>query len=196
MTITRALTRVKTIKKQLVELENKQFIKAIQTVHLDDASTMKFKKESQSNYDQVVALIKEMHTIRNAINHSNNNTMVTVCDKTMSVAEALMFKEIVDFKENLNICMMDQYETALDIVETNKQRIEEKARKFAESTNSENQELALQLGLESAKRELEADVVAGFNINHIHTTHEFVQRFKENIDYALSESNATTCIDV
>ena len=83
-------------------------------------------------------------------------------------------------------------------------RIEETARKFAESavkdigtSDSKVQlEQALAVGRASAINEYRLVVKSGFDIEKAKSELEKIEKFIEEIDYVLSESNATTFVEI
>lgn len=102
---------------------------------------------------------------------------------------SLLFVTIYHLKINAN-----------DEIEKAETQIESKAQSFVQSLKTENQSQiddAMKVGRLSATKELRKVRLTGLNVEQILKEDlEFVQEFLVEVDYVLSESNATTLIEI
>lgn len=127
-----------------------------------------------------------------------------VDSEELTVAEVLVRKNNVKTQHEFYKAINDQAIKANQDVLRSESRIEETARKFAESTvkdigtaDSKVQlEQALAVGRASAINEYRLVVKSGFDVEKAKSELEKIEKFIEEIDYVLSESNATTFVEV
>lgn len=161
-------------------------------------------KLSQSEFDKFNALHSELITLQVAVQKSNLETKVKVGSEELTVAEVLVRKNNVKTLHEFYKAISDQATKANQDVLRSESRIEETARKFAESavkdigtSDSKVQlEQALAVGRASAINEYRLVVKSGFDIEKAKSELEKIEKFIEEIDYVLSESNATTFVEI
>ena len=127
-----------------------------------------------------------------------------VGSEELTVAEILVRKNNVKTQYEFYKAINDQAIKANQDVLKSESRIEETARKFAESAvkdigtaDSKVQlEQALAVGRASAINEYRLVVKSGFDVEKAKSELEKIEKFIEEIDYVLSESNATTFVEV
>ena len=206
ITVTRALTRIKTIGEQLGYIT--QFDSPLVFTTLEkwkDTPQVKEKeKVSQAEFDKFNALHKELVSLQVAVQKSNLETKVKVGSEELTVTEVLVRKNNIQVRYNFYKSITDQSTKANNDVLRSESRIEETARKFAESAvkdigtaDSKVQlEQALAVGRASAINEYRLVVKAGFDVEKAKAELEKIEKFIEEIDYVLSESNATTFVEI
>lgn len=206
ISVTRALTRIKTIGEQL---ENISFFKSplvFTTLEKwkDTPQVKEKEKLSQSEFDKFNALHKELIDLQVAVQKSNLETKVKVGSEELTVAEVLVRKNNIKTQHEFYKAISDQATKANQDVLKSESRIEETARKFAESAvkdigtaDSKVQlEQALAVGRSSAINEYRLVVKSGFDVEKAKSELEKIEKFIEEIDYVLSESNATTFVEI
>lgn len=127
-----------------------------------------------------------------------------VGSEELTVAEVLVRKNNIKTQHEFYKALSDQATKANQDVLRSESRIEETARKFAESavkdigtSDSKVQlEQALAVGRASAINEYRLVVKSGFDIEKAKSELEKIEKFIEEIDYVLSESNATTFVEI
>ena len=127
-----------------------------------------------------------------------------VGSEELTVAEVLVRKNNIKTRHECYKAISDQATKANQDVLKSESRIEETARKFAESAvkdigtaDSKVQlEQALAVGRTSAINEYRLVVKSGFDVEKAKSELEKIEKFIEEIDYVLSESNATTFVEV
>lgn len=156
----------------------------------------------QGNKDRIDGLIARQVSIKNAINISNQNTLVTISGKEVSVAEAILIKGTLPLREKrLNAIRQSATKIAKDFetVKANfEKRVDEQARlSQAESMSAEEKSAVLE-----ATRATQTKLVGPYLIDPL-KIQDMIQKeadeinfLKNELDYVLSESNTTTQIDV
>lgn len=202
ISITRALTRIKTNKDQLNNLENEKYVVSELSTEIDSKRVKAFKANSQSNFDKAKSLVAESVALQQAIRKSNLETKVTIANEEMTVSEAIIRKDLASYQRDIFSTIRSQSMRADSQIEDADSKIEQKAREFVErlKTNEDNKDQldrAFELGRQSAERELKRVKVAGFNVDSFLVEElDRLNQFLQEVDYVLSESNAVTMIEV
>jgi len=208
MSITRALTRAKTIEKQLARLVESQFVVTLMKREVDDVSDV-FKdnlKMTQSNFDQFNDLFAELNNIKAAVRKSNEVTKVVIGGEELSVADALVYKNTIVYRNNFLDRITRENRNAESRVEQSKISADTKFASVRENLikNSQGQDVSedyLKTVLTEEERRLKKAIievkVSGINnVNeYIEAERKRIDTFLEEVDYVLSESNATTIIE-
>lgn len=159
-----------------------------------------FKKKTLAEYQSVNDLIKRRNAIKNAIVLSNSVTNVQVGGQTMTVAQAIEYKQTIGYKRNLLEYFKQQRQQVIVESEAHRQRVQQKiddnvrvicgkdSKPDANTiqtisdgiTKGDPIEVFDPLGLEEQIKKLENEI----------------EEFSANVDYVLSESNALTNITV
>lgn len=207
ISIHRALSELKLLDDQITKkIEGLQPIalKQRDSLRNNSMSEEAFKDKASSDYDSILGLIARRREIKAAIIKSNAETVIKVGDESMTVAEAIHRKSEKDFTEKLIGSM------------------EKSWKKASAEYNNENDHLA-GIALNNALVMLGKEGQAGVkptdeDVKNI--TEPFIERnkihlvdplgleskigglktaydtFMSNVDACLSESNATTFIEV
>lgn len=208
MSITRALTRAKTIEKQLARLVEGQFVVTLMKREVDDVTDV-FKdnlKMTQSNFDQFNDLFAELNRIKAAVRKSNEVTKVVIGGEELSVADALVYKNTIVYRNNFLDRITRENRNAESRVEQSKISADTKFASVRENLikNSQGQDVSedyLKTVLTEEERRLKKAIVE-VKVSGINNVNEYIEAerkridtFIEEVDYVLSESNATTIIE-
>lgn len=208
MSITRALTRAKTIEKQLARLVESQFVVTLMKREVDDESDV-FKdnlKMTQSNFDQFNALFAELNNIKAAVRKSNEVTKVVIGGEELTVADALVYKNTIAYRNSFLDRITRENRNAESRVEQSKISADTKFASVRENLikNSQGQDVSedyLKTVLTEEERRLKKAIVE-VKVSGINNVNEYIEAerkridtFLEEVDYVLSESNATTIIE-
>lgn len=208
MSITRALTRAKTIEKQLTRLVESQYVVTLMKREVDDESDV-FKdnlKMTQSNFDQFNDLFAELNNIKAAVRKSNEVTKVVIGGEELTVADALVYKNTIVYRNNFLDRITRENRNAESRVEQSKISADTKFASVRENLikNSQGQDVSedyLKTVLTEEERRLKKAIVevkvSGIkDVNdYIEAERKRIDTFTEEVDYVLSESNATTIIE-
>lgn len=208
MSITRALTRAKTIEKQLARLVESQYVVTLMKREVDDESDV-FKdnlKMTQANFDQFNDLFAELNNIKAAVRKSNEVTKVVIGGEELTVADALVYKNTIVYRNNFLDRITRENRNAESRVEQSKISADTKFASVRENLikNSQGQDVSedyLKTVLTEEERRLKKAIVevkvSGIkDVNdYIEAERKRIDTFIEEVDYVLSESNATTVIE-
>ncbi len=199
-TITRSLVELKTIDARIGRVIAGGVFTACKTKSKNSGiSEEDFRRNAEADFQSANALIKRRDLIKNLIQESNLRTMVTIAGRAMSVAAAIEFKNTIDYKDRL-----------LDVLKRQRQAvvIEQEAHKIRLQAKIDDN-VKIICGKEKPDASVIATVTEGitksdpievFDPLHleqmIKALEEEVENFRDNVDFALSESNAITTITV
>lgn len=208
MSITRALTRAKTIEKQLARLVESQYVVTLMKREVDDESDVYQDnlKMTKSNFDQFNDLFAELNNIKAAVRKSNEVTKVVIGGEELSVADALVYKNTIAYRNNFLDRITRENRNAESRVEQSKINADNKFASVRENLikNSQGQDVSedyLKTVLTEEERRLKKAIVevkvSGIkDVNdYIEAERKRIDTFIEEVDYVLSESNATTIIE-
>ena len=208
MSITRALTRAKTIEKQLARLVESQFVVTLMKREVDDESDVYQDnlKMTKSNFDQFNDLFAELNNIKAAVRKSNEVTKVVIGGEELTVADALVYKNTIVYRNNFLDRITRENRNAESRVEQSKISADTKFASVRENLikNSQGQDVSedyLKTVLTEEERRLKKAIVE-VKVSGINNVNEYIEAerkridtFIEEVDYVLSESNATTIIE-
>lgn len=202
-TITRALTRVKTLSNRLEELGETSgrnignYIGTVLEQRSSSDGSKKYAETANANFNSFNDLFDELVKVKNAIKASNAVTTITINGEIMTISEAITLKEVIHVKRNFYRELLNRYEDCEKSVERAEAEIEDKARKQVEKLNldsKENYETILDATRASVTKDSRIVVVGLNNIEKVREEFAKLDNFFEEIDYKLSESNAVTVI--
>lgn len=208
MSITRALTRAKTIEKQLARLVESQYVVTLMKREVDDVSDVYQDnlKMTQSNFDQFNDLFAELNNIKAAVRKSNEVTKVVIGGEELTVADALVYKNTIAYRNSFLDRITRENRNAESRVEQSKINADNKFASVRENLikNSQGQDVSedyLKTVLTEEERRLKKAIVE-VKVSGINNVNEYIEAerkrintFIEEVDYVLSESNATTIIE-
>lgn len=208
MSITRALTRAKTIEKQLARLVESQFVVTLMKREVDDVTDVYQDnlKMTQANFDQFNDLFAELNNIKAAVRKSNEVTKVVIGGEELTVADALVYKNTIAYRNSFLDRITRENRNAESRVEQSKISADTKFASVRENLikNSQGQDVSedyLKTVLTEEERRLKKAIVE-VKVSGINNVNEYIEAerkridtFLEEVDYVLSESNATTIIE-
>lgn len=214
MTIHRAMVERKTIDARITkELRNAAFCTTakVNTKKLFGKPAEDFYTQAKADYDSISNLIARRNAINAAIPVSNAITKIKVGDTEMTVAEAISFKQnAIPIYQKLLLEMKQQYTDAVTAVETANSTLDKRADNHisaiyggdkgvgvadpddvnkARQTYIDANAMELIDGLKDAKGENDTE-------SRIKYLQDYIETFRNDLDAALSVSNATTTISI
>lgn len=209
MTICRALAELKRFDDRIHrEITSNVFVSvtvgknALQKPFIGTGTVEQQSKNIQSSFDTVQSLITQRQKIKSAVVVSNAKTMVTLGGVTMTVAEAIEMKKSVAYKQTFLQYLTSQYniatqqvtsqnaklETAIDTMVSQVMGASDKGK--VDTTSYE----AIAVPQRNAK---EAALLDPKGIaEQIKKLTEEIALVEMELDFVLSEKNATTTIEV
>jgi len=200
MSVHRALSELKlysnkieTASSNAFVLANKKSNKAVGGRSVDEVSSA-----IKSQFDSIVALIENRKRVKDAIVNSNAVTKVTVGGKEMTVAEAIERKVAVTLDRQFLVVLQNQFLHNNSIVEKENAQLPTKLESFLQATLSDKSNVE---EVKSLTKTFEENNTWGLiDPCHIQTyitkLSTEIEEFASQVDYVLSESNATTFFDV
>lgn len=203
ISVTRALAELKTLDARIERArENGKWIaiqkgKAVAGVNSVDAAI----QQIQSGWDSIQSLINRRARIKALIVQSNANTKVTICNQEYSVAEAIELKTSVHQREALLNQMRIAYSNAIHEVEAHNARIEKSIEDaVANLVGGDKSKITVEMmnAIAVPKREQgQAIAIDPLNLKQkIEELQTFVDAVNTELNFTLSEANASTLIDL
>lgn len=207
LTITRALSRAKVIKKRLDELSREAFVGYVCKAEAEKLGAQQYAKNSQSCFDEYQSLLKEFVAIKTAIHQFNDTKEVTIPEfGTFTVACLLVEKSILEERRKVYRNIREQNRVALNTISEAEQEIASSVSKYlatqdkqlnAETTSKEFLEDLANKFKEAKQKELEVVTISGFDhLKYLEEEGKRIELFTNEIDTILSEVNATNTITV
>ena len=186
ITITQALVEIKILEDRIYKSIND--VPTLQTVLVDDEDQLgnldkeKIEKNFQSYVDKTKQLIKNYRELKSAVSESNATETLTIGEETMTVAEAIVKKNTIQYDIQFVNKIKQQY--TLDSERTTKKRQE-----------------VLRMQLENIKDDtklkVNTEIIEPDNIEDIiKQMEDALSDFISSIDVSLNIHNATTTIEV
>lgn len=195
ISITRALVELKTLDSRIQKkIDTSLFVTFKGQFHQPAEGI----KDAAANFQSVNDLIERRKKIKSAIVTSNATTKITVCGQEMTVAEAIETKSSIKHKKNLLAVLKSQYGNAVANVESINARVrKEIEHKSSRDGDKDKQQMSLE---EFSKTYVSLHGVELYDpikvSQKVEQLDQFITQFEQEIDYILSEKNATTFIDV
>jgi len=200
MSVHRGLSELKLYANKIASLNsssfviaNKQSNKIIGGRSIEDVNNL-----IKGNFDSMVALIENRKRIKDAIVKSNAATNVTIAGKIMTVAEAIERKASIEFERNFLRILQDQFSQQNNLVEQQNLQLPTKLESFLQATLGEKRDVATVKDLTKTFEDNNKYVLIDPNHiqDYIQALDKSINEFASQVDYTLSESNATTFFDV
>ena len=160
----------------------------------------KHKKETEAQLQSFNDLVKRRDTIKRAIILSNANTRVKIGQFEGTVAEAIEYKMSIRFKRNLLDSMKESLQTKRDEYERKKGEVDGRLERLLQSelgkdvkTNPETITALTNSFRDNNKVELVDPLSLAEKIQALE---DELDSFATNVDWVLSQANATTMIQV
>ena len=208
-TITRALSRVNALQDKLNKAREQDYIVTINTIKLQTTEAQDLLKTLKGNMQSVLDIKNEILKIKLKIQESNLTTKIEVAGKEMSVREAIETKYLLEnyFTYISNTMQTQMLNAKRKLVQAQQDIEMQQAIAVQDITKSLGKELSsseieerAKLTIQLTKETKELSILSFDGINNAEdsfkTFEASIRNFLEEVDYVLSESNATTTIEV
>lgn len=207
-TITRALSRINALQDKIQKAADLTYVTTVNTIKLNSEDTLKTLTDLKANIQSAEAIKLEILKLKLKIQESNLSTIVTINNKEMTVREAIELKYLYEnyFSRIANV-MTDQLRrsklkqsAAQTEIENSQQEAIKQLTAMDSSISAEEVESRSKVSIELVRQTKELSVIS-FNgtedaENSVKNYIEEISTYLEEVDYVLSESNATTTIEV
>lgn len=158
------------------------------------------KKDMQATYDKVVSLIQYRDHLKTLVVQSNAETIVTVANEKMTVAQAIERKGSILYEAELLKELKRQYANAVRELEKHIKELPGKLETYLVNilgAKEKRTEDEVKLHTETYLRRNEHELVDPIHLKKIIDKLEAkIEEFEADVDAVLSESNAVTMITV
>lgn len=195
ISITRALVELKTLDSRIQKkIDSSVFVSFKGQFHQPAEGV----KDAIASFQSTNDLIERRKKIKSAIVTSNATTKVTICQSDLTVAETIETKSSIKHKKNLLAVMKAQYGNTVANVEAINARVrKELENKSSRDSDKDKAQMSLE---EFSKTYINLHGVELFDplkvSQKIEQLEQFITQFEQEVDYILSEKNATTFIEV
>ncbi|MDM5230417.1 hypothetical protein [Lysinibacillus pakistanensis] len=203
LSIHRALTELKMLNHRIEAATNE--VSAVlanrkSNSKINGVEIQEYEKQMQSSYDKVVGLVDYRNRIKSLVVESNAKTKVTVGKEEMTVAEAIERKQSIQFEKKLLEVMQQQYRSAINMVAKENDALPAKLETYLINIlgNKDKQSPEeVKLHTETFMKRNEYELIDPMNVKKkIEALNSRIEEFESEVDAVLSESNATTFIEV
>lgn len=204
ISITRGLSELKVLKNRyekevgLVDLMGVSVGNKMMAPH-SSYTIEDFEKQALSSFQSLIDLEKRIIEIKTKIDQSNFVTKVKVAGKEMTVLEAIELKNFISLREARLLRMKLQLRSARTSYESaenkNRERIE---KTMSEQNSSGNKDADLEAKIKRSIEEVySVALVDPLKLEEkIKEEEKFLENFKGEVDFVLSESNSLTYIEI
>ena len=200
MSIHRALSELKLYDSKIYDLLQRPYIMAVKTnaKTINGLSVEEQTETMKASFQSLKALMRNRQILKSAIAASNENTNVVIAGETMTVLDAIERKNYLSIREQVLNQLRAQFNRAQAAVKQYEDNFQTGLERYINSATRETANKELIETLTKSYRNL--NEVSLIDPNELSKTIEVmateIVNFKTEVDYVLSESNATTFIEV
>lgn len=203
-TITRALSELKTLKARYErEVSDAKLVGVSVTKKMTSPYTSytpeEFTKQAKSQWQSLCDIEKRILVIKKNIAKSNYETKVKIGDQEMTVLEAIELKDLISLKESRLVTLKRQLKIAREKYEEAEENNREKIDKnLADQTAAGNKDKDLEARIKDSIDKLyPVEMIDPIKAEEaIKELENYIEKFKGEVDFVLSESNSLTYIEV
>jgi hypothetical protein len=202
MSIHQALSELKTYEDRISRVLKDPFVVINRkgNVKIGGDTIEECKTKMKASLQSILALIENKKRIRAAVVKSNGMTVVAVGGKEYTVSEAIERKNMIVLEDRLVTSLSEQFTTALAKVEAINEALPQKLDSYLQSVLGDKGKADPENIAELTKNfraTNEYELVDPNSLGkRIKEMYDEISEFKGEVDYKLSESNATTFIEV
>lgn len=204
ISITRALVMLKTLDKRIQKLTKELHpldIVIDKKLQICKQTKEEFDQRIKSEYQKLIDLILQRNTVKSGVVTSNAITKVKIAGKEMTVAEAIERKSSIEFEKNIIVFLQTHMKECSIRINQIDEQVQVRLDRLLESTFSKESTKVKPEEFDAvAKPFMERNqpaLVDPLDVREIiEKLSVKVDAFEEEVDITLSESNATTYIEI
>lgn len=202
MSLHRALGELKTYDSKIDKASREKFVLANKKSNekFGSKTLAEYREELKGNLQRVKDLVENRKRLKSAIVMSNAKTIVTIGSEQYTIAEAIERKNFILEEERILEELKSQYNSALRLIEKANNELPQKLENYLCSILGDKAQRKIEEVEEYSKafeNKHKYELLDPNNISdYIRELEDSITRFKTEVDYVLSESNATTFIEV
>lgn len=163
-------------------------------------SVEEFETQAKSSLQKVRDLIDRRYKLKCALIKANAETKVTISGKEMTIADAIDYKTVIEYKEQLLRHLRNKFTNVTNMynseVEKMETKLDETVKAATNKSDKPDKDLIAAL-TESYRKANDVKVIDPTHLSEIITTlSKEVDDFKAEVDAVLAEANATTFVEV
>lgn len=160
-----------------------------------------FEKQIEPGNQSIEKLEQMIFEIKSKINESNSKTIVKIGENEMTVQEAIVKKELIELKKNrLNVLkrhLLQARNSFEEAVDDNKMKVEKQVQDVMQNSASKKIDSDMEKSInDSIEMLYKVEFVDKDLATKIQQLESEIEDFENNVDFALSESNSTTYIEL
>lgn len=157
-------------------------------------------KDIRADYQSIRKLIKNNNVLRSARAVSNANTIVSIAGIEYTAADAIARKQSLHFEKELLKTLVEQYASVRRSYDIERENLKEATSRYIASLINDKSVVSAEKisQLEKDYRELhEKEILDPIGIaEEIKKLEKDIKDFETEVDYVLSDSNASTFVEV
>lgn len=199
ISITRALVEVKTLEERINRATSTSVFYAASVKGKIVGGSAKnqtdadFEKEAKSAVQSIFDMIKRRSDLKREIAISNASTKVSIAGEEMTVQEAIERKNSIHFYKDLLHTLESQYRSVSAVANSRNERAENSAKEILSSKAELTEDVIVTVRKQMVDEQLTTVVGQKMDIEKLSSD---ITDFLSEVDFALSESNAITHIEV
>lgn len=202
MTIHRALGELKTYNDRIFNAINATFVASNKKSNekINGKTVKELEQAIQGNFDSVKTLIENKKRIKAAVVASNAAEKVTIAGKEYSKADAIERKAAIVLEEKFLMTLKRQFNAERTKVENENNQLQTKLENYLQSVlgdKASRSAAEIEEHTKSFMSKNTYELIDPVGVeSYIKTLENDILNFKNEVDYVLSESNATTVVEV
>jgi uncharacterized protein YfkK (UPF0435 family) len=206
LTLTRVLTELKLIDKKIDSALKKNLISVFRqkskyvagsTLNIED-----YRKEAKENLQSIQDLIKRKEKLKLALSKANSTTKILIKDKDFNISDAIAYKEsVLPIMEYVVQELKRRHVEIVNLIERNKKEVDENVLKLLQENvgkekRTDDKQLEQIKEFFTEQNELKCTDNENSVKNYIDELEKEIVNFKSEVDFALSEVNAKTEVEI
>lgn len=200
MSIHRALAELKLYDSKIYDLLQRPYVMAVKSnaTMVNGLSVKEQTEAMKASLQALNALVRNREILKSAIAASNEATIVTIAGETMTVLDAIERKNYLSTREQIVSQLRAQYNRAYALVKQYEDNFQNGLERYINASTKDTANKELIETLTNSYKNLNEVILLDPNtiVKTIDKMVEEIANFRAEVDYILSESNATTFIEV
>lgn len=198
MSLHRIIAEIKAIEARLAAIHTVSYAFTVPTDALPE--TAEAKVLSQSNFDKVASALANLATLKAARNKANAVTVIKIGGKDLTIDEALAKKSALAYQQQFVAVLQQQLNAAKVRADATQAQIEQKIATQVTAASAGTKKATdeeITVFRKMAERNTKLDIVHFEGLKtQIDVLKLDIETFTTEVDYVLSEANATTKVNV
>ncbi len=203
ITITRALAELKLLDNKInKKIDESEFVHFLSKKNKAVNNLDHLNVNSKASFQSITDLINRRKMLKSAIILSNASTLVKLNNETITVAEVIETKQLVEFYKKLLTKMKQNREQVLNLVEKHNYSMDNDLQKlleisFGKTSNTKTNTDDIDNISKTFREQNRADILDSINLDSkIKDVEHTITQYETESNFVLAESNAITKIKI